>query len=413
MSKKSNTNSTYSTNSCDTDDSTNSTNSTNDIDWTNIIVNNRYIILNKLGSGSYCTVWSVYDIETNNMYALKIYNEEDTEDALYEIEVLDIIKTLNLPNSITYIETFKYSYLDDTFVMQIIELCGYSLNYIIKLFGNDFKNDKELYTKYINFVYESTKKVNETLSILHSYNYTHTDIKPENILIDIPNYENIILQKEIKLKHDDLINKNKKNKNKNKVNTISILSKNCIDIIKNINITEDDIKNYLKDFNFSIKICDFGTTMKTGDRTIYKKHTQYYKSPKILLKYDLDKTYDYWSIGCMLYELLLCDILFDPYDTELESIYGENEDRNLMYLITSAIGIPNKSILEKSKESDIYFTSDNKCPRGYINIKYKPFISDLINNINNIDDTNIDVYNKYIELINLISNYINYDILFN
>jgi hypothetical protein len=28
----------------------------------NIIINNQYLILNKLGSGSYCTVWNVYDV---------------------------------------------------------------------------------------------------------------------------------------------------------------------------------------------------------------------------------------------------------------------------------------------------------------------------------------------------------------
>lgn len=400
-----------STNSSNSSTSSNTDDSSNYIDWTNTIINNRYIILNKLGSGSYCTVWSVYDIEEKNTYALKIYNEEDTENAINEIEVLNFIKTLKLPNSITYIDSFKYLYCEDIFIMQISELCGYSLHYIIKLFQEDFKNDKELYTKYINFIYESIKKINNTLYILHSYNYAHTDIKPENILIDIPNYENKILQKEIKIKHDQFKNKNKKNKNK--LNIVSILNKNCIDIINKTNVSVDDIKNYLKDFNFSIKICDFGTSMKTGDKTIYKKHTQYYKSPKILLKYDLDKTYDYWSIGCMLYELLLCDILFDPYDTELESLYGVHEDRNLMYLITSVLGIPDKSILEKSKESDIYFTSDRKCLRGYINIKNKQFITYLINNLNNIVDTNIDIYNKYIELIKLISDYINYDILFN
>jgi hypothetical protein len=37
------------------------------------------------------------------------------------------------------------------------------------------------------------------------------------------------------------------------------------------------------EFDYSICLSDFGTALKMGDKTIYKKHTQYYKSPKILL----------------------------------------------------------------------------------------------------------------------------------
>ena len=46
------------------------------INWTGHIINNKYIILNRLGQGSYCTVWNTYDIESKNLYAFKIYNLE-------------------------------------------------------------------------------------------------------------------------------------------------------------------------------------------------------------------------------------------------------------------------------------------------------------------------------------------------
>jgi hypothetical protein len=97
-----------------------------------------------LGAGSYCTVWGTYDIERKQMFALKIYNEEDTDDALHEQEVLDKIKKFNIPNSVLYLDSFKYEYSDDTYIIQIIELCGYSLHYIIKLFVDDLVTDNKL-----------------------------------------------------------------------------------------------------------------------------------------------------------------------------------------------------------------------------------------------------------------------------
>jgi hypothetical protein len=34
-----------------------------EIDWSEFIINNKYIILNKIGKGSYCTVWATYNID--------------------------------------------------------------------------------------------------------------------------------------------------------------------------------------------------------------------------------------------------------------------------------------------------------------------------------------------------------------
>lgn len=388
---------------------TNSSNNSSDneseeLDWSEFIIKDRYIVLNKIGKGSYCTVWSVYDINLKKIFALKIYNEEDIEDAQNEIEVLNKIKELNLPYIILYNDTFNYDYGDDIYVMQVMDLCGYSLNFIIKLFKEDLSSDTILYDKYVNFIHNTYLKLNNLLSKLHKYEYCHTDIKPENILIDIPVLENNLYLERIKKIHNDLI------LNKKKKNLIKTLQIECKQIIESIKITDNDIKNYLKEFNYSIKLSDFGTALKIGDDTIYKKHTQYYKSPKILLKYPLDYTYDYWSIGCTLYELLTMEILFDPYDSDLEDKYGENDDKNLMYLIVSTLGIPDKKILLNSKESDIYFDSTYKVPRGYHYIRFNNFIEKLLTKFNLIN--NELTKHKYNELINLIVRYLSYDYLY-
>ena len=104
--------------------------------------------------------------------------------------------------------------------------------------------------------------------------------------------------------------------------------------------------------------------------------------------------------------------MFDPFDSEIEDVFGEVEDRNLMYLISCAIGIPNNNILNNSKLSDIFFTSDKLCLRGYNNMKFNPFIDTLINYTEYLNKTNTMSHNYLLELIQIISMYINYNMLF-
>ncbi len=380
-----------------------------EINWSLTVIKNRYIILNKLGSGSYCTVWAIYDIETKNMFALKIYNEEDTDDAMNETKVLDKIKYFNVPFSVNYLDTFEYDYEGDTYIMQIIELCGYSLHYIMKLFNNDFKEKKEIYSKYINFVYKSIINICSSINVLHKNNYAHTDIKPENILIDIPKLENNIILDNIKKSHEKYSILKKKGKLKT---ILPSLKNDCKDIIENININDEDIKNYLCNFNYNVKLCDFGTALSMPDNTIYKKHTSYYKSPKIILKYELDYTYDFWSIACTIYELITGEILFDPFDSDIEDRFGDNEDRNLMYLITCAIGIPNNNILNNSKISDVFFTNDRLCLRGYDKMNNINFIQIMIDHINHLNHSDSQSIINMMQLIDYVVKHINYDMLF-
>ena len=392
----------------DSSDLSNSSNSSNSRDsgvvWSDFIIKNRYIILNKIGKGSYCSVWTVYDINMQELVALKIYNEEVTTDALNEIQVLDIMKTFNLPNVIMHNDTFNFNYGDDIYVMHTMDLCGYSLNHIIKLFKNDFITDVGIYKKYINFVYDSNIKLTELIEQLHKNGYCHTDIKPENILIDIPVLENNLYLNKIKKIHSKLLMNGSEHINQ-------ILHNECKKIVQSIEINDNDVKQYLRGFNFSIKLSDFGTALKAGDNTIYKKHTQYYKSPKILLKYELDYTYDYWALGCTLYELLMCEVLFDPYESELENKYGENDDRNLMYLIVSALGMPDKKILLKSKESDVFFNSTYNIPRAYVDIRHNDFINKLIIRSNSIAHSNVHSH-EFTKLFEKIVEYVSYSFIF-
>lgn len=348
-----------------------SSNSSDDeIDVIGEVIKSKYLILNKLGSGSYCTVWNTYDIETRKLCAMKIYNIDDMDDGVNEKNIMDEIKKINLSNVVLYDKVVEFEFEDDEYFAVIMDNCGYSLNDIRKLFKDIIKTNIDINLKYMIFIDKIKNIIEDILIKLHNKGYAHTDIKPENILIDIPKLESKIIHEQIISLHDKL----KKQKNKKILPELIDLTKSIL----KLEISDEDIIKYLSEFNYSIKLCDFGTTLRFGDNTIYKKHTSYYKSPKIILKYPLTKEYDYWSLACTLYELITGTVLFNPFDEDLINKYEDIEDINLMYLIVSTLGMPPHDIINNSKVSDVIFTFDRTSIRGHKNISFNDYLSGLL-----------------------------------
>ena len=77
-------------------------------------------------------------------------------------------------------------------------------------------------------------------------------------------------------------------------------------------IVHCDLKpeNIVIDSNKNIKIIDFGSSFfineldKFNNRIPYVQ-SRYYRSPEILYKVNIDTKIDIWSLGCILYELLV------------------------------------------------------------------------------------------------------------
>jgi len=356
------------------------------IDWTSNVFNDRYIAIKKLGKGSYCSVWLAYDQKLNKMIALKIYNREDYKRAKREIKIFDEIKSKNIMNVITYIDKFVHedeefdsndedsnseasTYSTNRFLCVTMELCGYSLNDIITILK---KNNLYLPSQTI---LDWHAKIRLILDSMHKIGLAHTDIKPENILTDIPRYEIlhfINLEKELKnKKRKDIQNKITKTLNTN----------------NNLTINFDYIYEYITLKTSEIYLCDMGTTMRPGDPTLYKKHTLYYRSPESILEIGWDFTYDLWSLGCTLYELAENKILFNV-DNNLE----------LLYDIQTKLGIYPTNLIEQSPIKYKYYNQKLTRLRGYKEIKYAEIY-------NSMADSDQDL-----QLRNIIKKYLNYDI---
>ncbi len=62
------------------------------IDWAYEIFNNKYIMIKKLGRGSYCSVWLAYNYVSSSFNAIKVYNRCDYKRGKREIKVFDNLK---------------------------------------------------------------------------------------------------------------------------------------------------------------------------------------------------------------------------------------------------------------------------------------------------------------------------------
>lgn len=158
---------------------------------TNIIYDEKndylYILLYKLGSGSYATVWfsieikSFYkNLKTNNMNkdifgykALKIHNEEDYDEGILETTIKSKL-TLN-NKKCDYINYPTSHFIHDESIVIVVYNVAFGSLYDLMTKYN-YKYTQEVINKILPQLIESIKFV-------HDCGYIHTDIKPENFLI--------------------------------------------------------------------------------------------------------------------------------------------------------------------------------------------------------------------------------------
>ena len=203
-----------------------------------------YKIINKLGKGSFGSVYKVKNKITGEIRAMKIIKNTSINDSdgtanqkfLKEIQVL---KELEHPN---IIKIFEY-YIDNKYHYIITELLtgGELYEAILKFQKFNEKNAAKI-----------MKQILSALNYLHSKGIVHRDIKPENILVQ--------------------------NDNKNN-------------------------KNYLDEIH--IKLIDFGASnfFKENEILTLKVGSPYYIAPEVLNKSYNEKC-DIWSTGVVLYVML-------------------------------------------------------------------------------------------------------------
>ena len=293
------------------------------------ILNNNYLIMKKLGFGAFSSVWLGFCCRTKNLVAVKIYSPNDYEDCDNEVEILNIIKESNINKEclLLLIEEFDVYNSNN-------ELCR---TIILPLMGS---NLYDLYDEYpnglpIELVVQASKSLIAAVIELNKINIYHTDLKPENLLIECYSQRIILMLEYI----NDLKIKN--------------MTKEEIFIKLKNELNKYDDEEYDKiQLNLNkpvIKLCDYNLAF-VYRQDQYDVQTRYYRAPEIILGYNFNMKSDHWSVGCVIFELITGELLFDPIKTK-----DIDRDVHHIYDIHELLGkFPLKMIEEAPKKEAIY-----------------------------------------------------------
>ena len=242
------------------------------------IIENKYAIINHISDGTFGRVLKIQDINTKEFYAIKILleKEEIVKWWKYEKSFINKIKENDKENKshcIRIIEDINFVKDGKKYYGFVFELLGLSLYEYIKL--NNFMGFN------IVQIQQIAKQLLEGINLIHSLNIIHTDLKPENILFVNSDF--------------DKINNFPRN----------------IPNFKRNNIFYNNIKRN------DIKIIDFGSAMFEEKNAYGIINTRQYRAPEVILECcPIKKKTDIWSIGCILYELYIGDLLFPCHNDE-------------------------------------------------------------------------------------------------
>ena len=323
------------------------------------VINKKYIGIEELGDGSYSKVWLIYYPKENNFYALKIQNHTDTKEAVKEINFFEDIGKRDCKNIINIKEKFWHQSEYGRHLCMVFPLMGETLYDFYKPY---FKASSLYNFESILHIF---KEVLVSIAEIHKIGIIHTDLKTENILTSKINNNLVAKIKTIlSLKLNEKINSSeKKNKSGKKNSAVSKLKKIGKTIIKVLDHNPDyDIidkcssNSEILDSKFLL--CDFGSAQYLNKIKTNKIQTRYYRCPESILDSPINDRSDIWSLGCIYYEVLTGNTLFNTKKQNNEQTKDLSDDQYHLYQMYSYFGPIPKNVIDSGKRKNKFFKDD-------------------------------------------------------
>ena len=321
--------------------------------------NGYYLIQSKLGAGHFSTVWLAKDTrqsesDSNEFVAIKVSKSaiEYTDAAKDEAKFLKKISSDDRILTNKLLDEFEHDGPNGTHYCMVTNLLGNNLLDMIKKYhyrGLPY-----------SLVQKIAKQLLTTLAHLHEdHKLVHTDLKPENILLS-SNSRITNLPGRNKLRRD---------------------SKHRM-----LCYEEDDTSDLLT--KLDAYICDFGSATDIDSPTTDDITTRQYRAPETLTGCKFNEKVDIWSIGCILFELLTGEYLFNPKG-------GENfsKDEDHLALIVELIGMyPSKITTGKYNRSLFNAKGDLLHIRKF---EYWP-LKDVLNGKYRLDQEDAEMFSSFL-----------------
>ncbi|KAG0778731.1 hypothetical protein G6F16_009802 [Rhizopus arrhizus] len=354
--------------------------------------NNRYIICRKLGWGHFSTVWLALDTLTECHVALKIVKSAQryTDSALEEIKLLESVKLTHpaCPGYRHITQLFSYFWHQGPYgqhVCMTFEVLGESLLSLMKRY--DSKGIPQPIVKRI------ARQVLQGLDYLHrECKIIHTDLKPENVLVWIPDIEDYLRKKTKdvmrgKGRRGSLLEKvdttgmsrNRKKRLKKKLKKQQKRQTMCSETIElegvkermeglevNYKVMRSSVLDLVgivseKDKErdglgeIVVKIADLGNACWMEGEYRHIIQTRQYRSPEVIVGARWTQEADMWSASCMFFELLTGEFLFDP---KAGSDYNKDDD-HLAQILELLRTVP-KILINSGQFSHDFFDRSGK-----------------------------------------------------
>ena len=286
--------------------------------------NDRFKILAPLGEGTFGKVLECYDRVKQEYCAVKVIRNVPKYKAAAKIEV-DVLKEIGRRDERDEFHCIrlKESFEHEGHACLMFDMYGLSLFDFMK------KNHYKPFS--LALVQKFAKQLIKAVAFMHELKMTHTDLKPENVLLEAPGYVRVV--------SGDVNNANNNAANAATAAAVATTTTTTSACTIKVPVTS------------AIKLIDFGSTTLEDQYHSTIVSTRHYRAPEIILGTGWSYPCDMWSIGCILIELLTGDALFQTH----ENIEHLAMMRNVLgHMHTDVIKRSSKETIEKYFNSETY-----------------------------------------------------------